>query len=129
MRRKPFDYSLNYQKLNLRRHRDLYRVGKGEQGVLLVEPYKSEILPHWRFTTPTEAKKSSNKIYRMFVAYLKVGDFPGADIAKKFLQMGRGRGDTPITRAAGNTIPSLVRSYLVSRTRRRQRYASDVDTS
>jgi len=27
----------------------LYKVAKGEQGVLTVEPYKAEILPHWRF--------------------------------------------------------------------------------
>jgi hypothetical protein len=48
MSRKPFDYSLDYQRLD---RRELYRVSKGEQGVLLVEPYKSEILPHWRFKT------------------------------------------------------------------------------
>jgi hypothetical protein len=63
-------------------------VGKGEQGVLLVEPYKSEILPHWRFKTVAEAKRSSGKIYQMFIAYLKSKDFPGADMARKFLQMG-----------------------------------------
>jgi hypothetical protein len=88
MSRKPFDYSLDYQRLDFRERRDLYRVGKGEQGVLLVEPYKSEILPHWRFKTVPEADKSSKKIYRMFLAYLKVKDFPGADMARKFLQMG-----------------------------------------
>ena len=66
----------------------MYRIGKGEQGVLLVEPYKSEILPHWRFKTLAEAKKSAATIYKTFLAYLKVGDFPGADMARKFLQMG-----------------------------------------
>jgi hypothetical protein len=40
-----FDYSLDFTQLNFRDRPDLYRVGKGEQGVLLVEPYKSEILP------------------------------------------------------------------------------------
>ena len=30
----------------------LYRTEKGEQGVLLVEPYKLEILPYWKFKTP-----------------------------------------------------------------------------
>jgi hypothetical protein len=88
MRRRPFDYALDYRALNLRERRDLYRVGKGEQGVLLVEPYKSEILPHWRFKTVVEAKRSSRKIYQMFLAYLKAKDFPGADMARKFLQMG-----------------------------------------
>ena len=27
----------------------LYEVGRGQQGVLICQPYKSEILPHWRF--------------------------------------------------------------------------------
>ena len=44
-----FNYRLNYAELDLRQQPELYRVGRGEQGVLLVEPYKSEILPHWRF--------------------------------------------------------------------------------
>ena len=56
--------------------------------MLLVEPYKSEILPHWRFKTPEIAEKSSAKILKMFRAYLKVDDFVGADMARKFLQMG-----------------------------------------
>ena len=47
-----FDYSLDYKTINFRDRPDLYRVGRGEQGVLLVEPYKSEILPYWRFKTP-----------------------------------------------------------------------------
>ncbi|MEM7760533.1 MAG: DUF4385 family protein, partial [Cyanobacteria bacterium P01_A01_bin.40] len=44
-----FDYSLDFKRLNFRDRPDLYQIGRGEQGVLLVEPYKSEILPHWRF--------------------------------------------------------------------------------
>lgn len=83
-----FDYKLDFKTIDFRQHLGLYRVGKGEQGVLLVEPYKSEILPHWRFKTVAEAKKSSAKIYKMFLAYLKAEDFPGADMARKFLQMG-----------------------------------------
>jgi len=83
-----FDYNLDFENTDFRKHPELYRVGKGEQGVLLVEPYKSEILPHWRFRTVAEAKTSSAKIHRLFLAYLKAGDFPGADMARKFLQMG-----------------------------------------
>ena len=83
-----FDYSLDYAELNLREQPHLYRVGRGEQGVLLVEPYKSEILPHWRFATPELAQQSSDHIYQMFLDYLAQGDFIGADMARKFLQMG-----------------------------------------
>jgi hypothetical protein len=83
-----FDYSLDFQNIDFRQHPELYRVGKGEQGVLLVEPYKSEILPHWRFKTPTIAKKSANKIYKLFLEYKAKEDFVGMDMARKFLQMG-----------------------------------------
>ncbi len=83
-----FDYSLDFEKIDFRSSPELYRVGKGEQGVLLVEPYKSEILPYWRFKTPEIAKESSAKIYEMFLNYLEQDDFVGADMARKFLQMG-----------------------------------------
>ncbi len=83
-----FDYSLDFKNIDFRQHPELYRVGKGEQGVLLVEPYKSEILPHWRFKTPDIARESSEKIYEMFLAYLEQDDFVGADMARKFIQMG-----------------------------------------
>jgi hypothetical protein len=84
----PFDYSLDFKTIDFRQHPELYRVGKGEQGVLLVEPYKSEILPHWRFKTPEIARQSSQKIYELFLEYLQQNDFVGADMARKFLQMG-----------------------------------------
>lgn len=65
-----------------------YKVGKGEQGVLICEPYKSEILPHWRFKTPEIAEKSANAIYDLFQEYVEKKDFIGADMARKYLQMG-----------------------------------------
>lgn len=85
---RSFNYDLDYSKLNLREQPELYAIGKGEQGVLLVEPYKSELLPHWRFKTPEVATVSSEKIYGMFLRYLEEEDFVGADMARKFLQMG-----------------------------------------
>jgi len=83
-----FDYSLDFKSIDFRTSPELYRVGKGEQGVLLVEPYKSEILPYWRFKTPDIAKISSEKIYELFLNYLEQDDFVGADMARKFIQMG-----------------------------------------
>lgn len=74
--------------IDYRKHPERYRIARGEQGVLTVEPYKSEILPHWRFKTPADAKKSSTKLYKMFLAYLKGDDFVGADMTRKFIQMG-----------------------------------------
>ena len=83
-----FDYDLDYRYLNLREDPYLYRVGIGEQGVLLVEPYKSEILPYWRFKTKALARESSQKIYELFLKYKKEKDFIGMDMARKFIQMG-----------------------------------------
>ena len=83
-----FDYSLDYKNLDLRKNPELYRIGKGEQGVLQVEPYKSEIVKYWRFKTPEIAKQSSKKIYQLFLDYKKQKDFVGMDMARKFLQMG-----------------------------------------
>ncbi|PPA70738.1 DUF4385 domain-containing protein [Jeotgalibacillus proteolyticus] len=84
----PFNYDLDFNEIDFREKPELYRVGRGEQGVLLVEPYKSEILPHWRFKTPDIAKESSEKIYELFQQYKKDDDFVGMDMARKFIQMG-----------------------------------------
>ncbi|MGI8649541.1 MAG: DUF4385 domain-containing protein [Rubrobacter sp.] len=83
-----FDYSLDYKNLDLRENPELYRVGRGEQGVLMVEPYKAEILPNWRFKTEEIARESSGKIFDQFIAYRDSDDFVGMDMARKFLQMG-----------------------------------------
>ena len=83
-----FDYDLDFDNINFREQPELYRVGRGEQGVLMVEPYKSEILPHWRFKTPEIAQESSDKIYQMYLDYKENDDFVGMDMARKFLQMG-----------------------------------------
>jgi hypothetical protein len=63
-------------------------VARGEQGVLTVQPYKDELLPLWRFATPEAAAESAAAITERFHAYLEAGDFVGADMARKFLQMG-----------------------------------------
>ncbi|KAJ1598708.1 hypothetical protein NDA14_007478 [Ustilago hordei] len=83
-----FAYDLPYNHLCLRTNPHLYRTGIGEQGVLMVEPYKSEILPHWRFKNPPAARESSSKLYSIFCSYLEEDDFVGADMTRKFIQMG-----------------------------------------
>ena len=74
--------------IDYRAHPEKYVIGRGEQGVLTVEPYKSELLPQWRFRTPAIARASSKALYEKFVAYGKAGDFVGMDMARKFIQMG-----------------------------------------
>ena len=83
-----FTYDMDFANINFRLQPELYRVGKGEQGVLLVEPYKSEILPFWRFKTPAIAQNAADHIYQLFLQYKEQQDFVGMDMARKFLQMG-----------------------------------------
>jgi hypothetical protein len=73
---------------DLREHPERYRVGRGEQGVLTVQPYKDELLPLWRFRTPDVARESAAALRAAFDRYLAAGDLVGADMARKFLQMG-----------------------------------------
>ena len=65
---KEFDYDLDYKKLDFTdaETRKLYRIGRGEQGVLLVRPYTNDICAHWRFVDEETAIKSSDRIYSMF---------------------------------------------------------------
>ena len=105
---KKFDYSLDYKSLDLRAHPELYRVGQGEQGVLMVEPYKGEILPHWKFRTPAAARESSEKIFALYQAYKQAGDFVGMDMARKFLQMGYTRARRYANHAGGKKYDGPV---------------------
>ena len=85
-----FDYKLDYKKLDFtdKEVRKLYRIGRGEQGVLLVRPYTDQICKYWRFKTPTIAKNSAEKIYIMYADYRAKNDFIGMDMCRKFLEMG-----------------------------------------
>ena len=87
---KEFDYELDYKRLDFtdEETRKLYRIGRGEQGVLLVRPYTNDICAHWRFVNESVARKSADKIYSMFVDYKNKQDFIGMDMARKFLEMG-----------------------------------------
>ncbi|EKR5678714.1 DUF4385 domain-containing protein [Salmonella enterica] len=85
---KPFNYQQDFSSIDFRQQPELYQVGRGEQGVLLVEPYKSEILPFWRYKDEASALKSAEQIYQLFEAYRQQDDFVGMDMARKFIQMG-----------------------------------------
>ncbi|KAI9694150.1 MAG: hypothetical protein M1822_003421 [Bathelium mastoideum] len=68
-----------------------YRIARGEQGVLTFEPYKSALLPHWKFKNPSIARDSSSTLYDKFLQYSEEGDFVGMDMCRKFVQMGMTR--------------------------------------
>lgn len=99
-------------KVDYRKHPELYRIGRGERGVLTVEPYKSELLPHWRFKTPADARTSSRELYQRFKAYLEEGDFAGADMARKFIQMGWTRSRRYANHAGGRKYKPGTKELL-----------------
>jgi hypothetical protein len=77
-----------YDGIDLREHPEAYRIGRGEQGVFHAEPYKSELLPLWRYRDGEAAKESSEAIWQKFEEYREQEDFVGMDVARKYLQMG-----------------------------------------
>ena len=83
-----FDYKLDYKNILFRPNDRRYRIGRGEQGVLLVRPYTDVICRHWRFKTLKEAKISSQKIFDIYLDYRIQKDFVGMDMCRKFLEMG-----------------------------------------
>ena len=103
---KSFDYSRDFSTIDFRLHPELYQIGRGEQGVLMVEPYKSEILPSWKFRTPDIALVSAKKIFSLFKKYKKEHDFVGMDMARKFLQMGYTRARRYANHASGKKYVS-----------------------
>ena len=85
---KEFDYNIYYKNIMFTPNDTRYRIGRGEQGVLLVRPYTDDICKHWRFKTPEEAVVSSIKILHMYHTYKGEEDFVGMDMCRKFLEMG-----------------------------------------
>jgi len=63
---KEFDYNLDYKNLLFEKNDKRYRIGRGEQGVLLVRPYTNDICKHWRFKTPAEAYISASRILFLY---------------------------------------------------------------
>jgi hypothetical protein len=109
------DYTRHYAHADFRKHPELYRIGRGEQGVLMAEPYKSEILPHWRFRTPAIARASADAIYALFLSYRSRRDFVGMDMARKFLQMGFTRARRYANHRSGRKYDPQSRKRLARR--------------
>src|SRR5215218_6458385 len=108
-----FPYDLDFTKVDFRKNPELYVIGRGEQGVLLVEPYKSEILPHWRFRTPQIAYESAETIWKLFVQYRDAEDFVGMEMARKFLEWGlRAPGGTRTTDRVASTTNKPAKPCL-----------------
>ena len=83
-----FDYKLDYKNILFEPNDSRYRIGRGEQGVLLVRPYTNDICKHWKFKTPYIAQQSAQKIFDLYLDYRCKKDFVGMDMCRKFLEMG-----------------------------------------
>ena len=101
-----FDYKLDYKNTLFRPNDRRYRIGRGEQGVLLVRPYTDVICKHWRFKTLKEAIVSSQKIFDMYLDYRIQKDFIGMDMCRKFLEMGFTRARRYANHKDGNKYDS-----------------------
>jgi hypothetical protein len=96
-----------YSGVDLRKHPEAYRIGRGEQGVFHAEPYKSELLPLWSFKDAEAAKESADAIYGRFLEYRDKRDFVGMDVARKYLQMGYTRSRRYAKYSGGNKSKPL----------------------
>jgi hypothetical protein len=65
-----------------------YRVARGEQGVFKVQPYKDELLTHWRYADAEAAADAAEAIYEQYLHYRQDEEFVGMDMARKYPQMG-----------------------------------------
>ena len=83
-----FNYNLDYKNTLFTPNDNRYRIGRGEQGVLLVRPYTNDICQYWRFKTPYDAAMSSMRILFLYHQYRDQEDFVGMDMCRKFLEMG-----------------------------------------
>ena len=69
---------------DFREYPEEYEIGRGEEGVFNVQPYKDELLPLWGYADREIADESGAAIYEQYQEYR----FPGMDMARKYLQMG-----------------------------------------
>src|SRR3569833_1587022 len=69
----------NVRDVDYRREPHRCRIGRGKKGVLSIQPYKGELLPLWRFATPTQTKTTTAAHRKWFLEYGRSGDFVGMD--------------------------------------------------
>lgn len=89
-----------------------YRIARGEQGVLTFEPYKSALLPLWKFRTESIAFKSASELWTCFEVLAEENDFVGMDMTRKFIQMGMTRAKRYANHAGGRKYKKGTREEL-----------------
>jgi hypothetical protein len=74
--------------VDFRENPEAYEIGRGEEGAFKVQPYKDELLPLWDIKTLEGAEEAAAAIFEQFEAYRAADEFPGMDMARKYLRMG-----------------------------------------
>ncbi len=87
-------------------------VWKGRARSSIGSPYTNDICNYWRFKTPDEAIKSSNKIFAMYLDYRDEKDFIGMDMCRKFLEMGFTRSRRYANHNSGRKYKKGTRNIL-----------------
>jgi len=67
------------KKINYRTNPEYYIYTSNEKGMMEIEPYKSEII---------EYQEDPSKLYGLFMKYIDENDLIGADMTRKFIQIG-----------------------------------------
>ena len=75
-------------KIDFREHPELYPAASETVDVMQVEPYISELLPHFAYETADEAGESAAWLYEFYVRYKEAGEFVGMDVARRLLYRG-----------------------------------------
>lgn len=91
-----------------------------EKHIFDPSPYKSHLLPLWRFRNPSLARKSANDIWEAFLEYERQNDFIGMDNARKFLQMGMTRAKRYATWKGGKKYAKASTPTAGSKKRKRE---------
>ncbi|MDY6779009.1 MAG: DUF4385 domain-containing protein, partial [Halobacteria archaeon] len=73
---------------DFRENPEEYEIGRGEEGVFKVQPYKDELLPLWSVKDIESASEAVERLFERYEEYRSDGDFVGMDMARKYLQMG-----------------------------------------
>jgi hypothetical protein len=85
--------------IDFREHPELYPAASETVDVMQVEPYISELLPHFAYDTADAAGESAAWLYEFYVRYKESGEFVGMDVARRLLY----RGFTEAKRHTANT--------------------------
>ena len=76
------------KKINYNTNPEYYIYSISEKEVNIIQPYNKIIIPVYNINNYNESKKSCLEIFNLFNNFLDNNDFVGADVCRKFIQLG-----------------------------------------